>query len=794
MGAGGGGGFYPPPSRYPPPPGPPANYRFQPSVPEEELVAAEAANGDAAKKMPNYRLIGRNIFDPGAKQQFFKVKKKTNTYYSRFIKQHPTSNLPLAFQKSVSLAEDKAMEEAEKGDKKKKKRIFGADDALSSDEEISDSDAEKKLRKKKKKKKKIKSGDESSKTSSSSESGAEDMAYMEMATKRPKSSKGGDDDSDASMMDLSEKLKPIGEYMKNREQMLREMLRCIRGAKLQSMLPEILKNKPFELIREKCMEELEVMSKKRIMYLLQGKDMTSSSGTDESSSEEDESHAANKSNASSLSETPISKKEDEKKPKAVQSASKFKPIGAEASENQPIKVTQMTKSGIAAKPITLLKSEEKHSLRSDDTEEYENTSQEAFSEAGLVEGDTTKPPSGIEAAGFRKFVKKSINIRLKHTDSASNFFADDDGKAKGVEGETRHQSATAINQDYRKYVSKLPKRGTLGDLMRSTASMEEMAPQMATQHLSPYTLMSSQSTASSVVAVAKESQVKVEPESYGYNYGDDDLSNLDSDLEKENASDAISSYHSSEEEERRRKRRSRHRRSGSSDERLKKRRRRSVSGETASESGEDALSSGEERKRAKRRHRKEKERRKEKEKARKKRRRETESEPPEDENELDAIKTILKNILEMKIVEEENGDPEIWHILKSLLNTINEKELSLEDLDDIKETLSGLFEDGTEEKVVVQSDVDGDDEKRKRRKRKKKSSDERHSDGKKRRYSRKEPSEEEGEISDGGDDDQKRKQQSDASDRSLNGEGEEMEAGEIDDLYDDDEQILNAHQ
>ena len=67
-----------------------------------------------AKKQPNYRLLGRNIFDTGVKQQFFKKRIKANTYYSRFSKQHPTVNLPLAFQKSVSLAEDKALVEKEK--------------------------------------------------------------------------------------------------------------------------------------------------------------------------------------------------------------------------------------------------------------------------------------------------------------------------------------------------------------------------------------------------------------------------------------------------------------------------------------------------------------------------------------------------------------------------------------------------------------------------------------------------------------------------------------------------------
>ena len=70
----------------------------------QQEQAALAAN---SKKVPNYRLLGRNIFEPNYKQQFFKKKIKTNTYYSRFIKQHPTNTLPLAFQKSANLFEDK---------------------------------------------------------------------------------------------------------------------------------------------------------------------------------------------------------------------------------------------------------------------------------------------------------------------------------------------------------------------------------------------------------------------------------------------------------------------------------------------------------------------------------------------------------------------------------------------------------------------------------------------------------------------------------------------------------------
>ena len=56
-----------------------------------------------------------------------------------------------------------------------------------------------------------------------------------------KSNGGNDSDSDGSMLDLRENLKPIGAYIKDRERMLDEMLRCIKGKKLEAMLPDILK-------------------------------------------------------------------------------------------------------------------------------------------------------------------------------------------------------------------------------------------------------------------------------------------------------------------------------------------------------------------------------------------------------------------------------------------------------------------------------------------------------------------------------------------------------------------------
>jgi hypothetical protein len=43
------------------------------------------------------------------------------------------------------------------------------------------------------------------------------------------------------MLNLNEDLKPISYYIKDRERMLIEMFRCVRGHKLQAILPDVLK-------------------------------------------------------------------------------------------------------------------------------------------------------------------------------------------------------------------------------------------------------------------------------------------------------------------------------------------------------------------------------------------------------------------------------------------------------------------------------------------------------------------------------------------------------------------------
>ncbi|KAI8510043.1 apoptotic process [Branchiostoma belcheri] len=96
-----------------------------------------------------------------------------------------------------------------------------------------------------------------------------------------------ENDEDAEWMDLSLDLQPIGAYIKNREQMLDEMLKTIKGEKLRSMLPEVMKKCPLEELRSLCLDQLEVMSKKRLQHILAGEEMTSSSDTDDTTDEDD---------------------------------------------------------------------------------------------------------------------------------------------------------------------------------------------------------------------------------------------------------------------------------------------------------------------------------------------------------------------------------------------------------------------------------------------------------------------------------------------------------------------------
>uniref|UniRef100_A0A915KA73 Uncharacterized protein n=1 Tax=Romanomermis culicivorax TaxID=13658 RepID=A0A915KA73_ROMCU len=93
-------------------------------------------------------------------------------------------------------------------------------------------------------------------------------------------------DSDES--DYGDDLRSIGSYIKNRPEMVRQMFHAVPARHLNAILPDVLKDVSIKELQKLCVEQVEVMSKKRIRYTLAGKEMTSSSGTEDSTSSEDD--------------------------------------------------------------------------------------------------------------------------------------------------------------------------------------------------------------------------------------------------------------------------------------------------------------------------------------------------------------------------------------------------------------------------------------------------------------------------------------------------------------------------
>ena len=87
-------------------------------------------------------------------------------------------------------------------------------------------------------------------------------------------------DMEENGLDLSKELHPLSHYVKDRQMLLEILFGIVKGTKLAAMLPDILKDVPLEELRRKCFSHLEVMSSKRIIHIITGEPMHSSSGTD----------------------------------------------------------------------------------------------------------------------------------------------------------------------------------------------------------------------------------------------------------------------------------------------------------------------------------------------------------------------------------------------------------------------------------------------------------------------------------------------------------------------------------
>ena len=108
----------------------------------------------------------------------------------------------------------------------------------------------------------------------------------------PKAGKNGGhhashyEDSDGSVsdeMDLDKEMLPISHYLENddREEMLIQVFKVIKGPKLRAMLTSVLKDIDLTELKLLCLEQLEGMSKTRIRAILAGEEMEDSSATED---------------------------------------------------------------------------------------------------------------------------------------------------------------------------------------------------------------------------------------------------------------------------------------------------------------------------------------------------------------------------------------------------------------------------------------------------------------------------------------------------------------------------------
>ncbi|EDL97754.1 similar to RIKEN cDNA 5830433M19, isoform CRA_b [Rattus norvegicus] len=71
-------------------------------------------------------------------------------------------------------------------------------------------------------------------------------------------------------LDLTVSLKPVSFYISDKKEMLQQCFCIIGEQKLQKMLPDVLKNCSVEEIKKLCQEQLELLSEKKILKILEG--------------------------------------------------------------------------------------------------------------------------------------------------------------------------------------------------------------------------------------------------------------------------------------------------------------------------------------------------------------------------------------------------------------------------------------------------------------------------------------------------------------------------------------------
>ncbi|KAM4709765.1 caspase activity and apoptosis inhibitor 1 [Discoglossus pictus] len=86
-------------------------------------------------------------------------------------------------------------------------------------------------------------------------------------------------------LDLSIPLKPINFYVSCKEEMLQQCFKVVGERKLQKMLPDLLKGYSLEEIKMLCLEQLQQVSEKKLLKILEGEQ-----GLDSATEEETDGH------------------------------------------------------------------------------------------------------------------------------------------------------------------------------------------------------------------------------------------------------------------------------------------------------------------------------------------------------------------------------------------------------------------------------------------------------------------------------------------------------------------------
>ncbi|XP_043835734.1 caspase activity and apoptosis inhibitor 1 isoform X2 [Dromiciops gliroides] len=71
-------------------------------------------------------------------------------------------------------------------------------------------------------------------------------------------------------LDLTVSLKPVSFYIADKKEMLQQCFYVIGEKKLQKMLPDVLKNCSIDEIKKLCQEQLELLSEKKLLKILEG--------------------------------------------------------------------------------------------------------------------------------------------------------------------------------------------------------------------------------------------------------------------------------------------------------------------------------------------------------------------------------------------------------------------------------------------------------------------------------------------------------------------------------------------